>query len=175
VTGERGLGWYEVRRATLVLVPAAVLIGLLAAVAVAIIKAVRRNRRRRAPDPAGQVLGAWREQLDRLAERGISPPVSLTFHEAAAHVRERLGDVAEPVEATAELATTAIYAPERLGRAEADEAWELVTRLNTGLHPRRLSPARLRAAVDPRPLWTEWGTARRRRQAGENLEMGRYR
>jgi transglutaminase-like putative cysteine protease len=173
--GERGLGWNKVLHGTAALVPAAVVLMMLTGGAVVIVKAVRRRLRRRVPDHADQVLGAWREQLDRLIERGISPPVSLTFHEVARHVRARLGDAAEPVETTAELATTAIYASEHVDRADAEHAWELVARLNTELYPRRLSAARLRATLDPRPLWTARRAAWRRRQAGEDLEMGRYR
>ncbi|SMD21023.1 transglutaminase TgpA family protein [Lentzea albidocapillata] len=173
--GERGLGWKNVLRGSVVLIPVVVLLVVVAAGAVVAGKAVRRGRRRRDPDHAAQVLGAWREQLDRLAERGISTPVSLTFHEVADYVRGRIGDAAVSVEKAAELATTAIYAPEHVDQAGADRAWELLARLNTELYPRRMSAARLRAALDPRPLWTEWGAARRRRQAGEDLEMGRYR
>lgn len=173
--GEQGLGWHEVMNGTLVLVLAAVALVVLAGGVVFLAKDHRRRFRRDGPDPATRVLGAWREQLDRLAERGISPPVSLTCHEVAAHVRGRIGDAAEPVEVAAGLVTTAIWAPEQLVQAEADQAWELVARLKAALYPRRVSAARLRAAVDPRPLWTEWGVARRRRQAGEELEMGRYR
>ncbi|MCX2952749.1 DUF3488 and transglutaminase-like domain-containing protein [Lentzea sp. NEAU-D7] len=169
------LRWSDVLNGTLVLVPVAVLLLLLTGGLIALGKADRRRRRRRGADDTARILGAWQEQLDRLAERGVSPPVSLTFHEVALHARSTLGDVANPIAATAQLATTAIYAPELIGRPESDQAWEHEARLNAGLHPRRLSAARVRAAVDPRPLWTSWSVVRRRRRAGERLEMGRYR
>ncbi|MET9632615.1 DUF3488 and transglutaminase-like domain-containing protein [Lentzea sp. NPDC006480] len=172
---ERGFRWNNVLNGTFVLLPSVVLLVLLAGGLVVLGKARRRGRRRRDPDHAARVLGAWHEQLDRLTERGISPPVSLTFHEVAQHVRGSLGDTADPVAATADLATTAIYAPEHLDRADADHAWELLARLNTELYPGRVSAARLLAAVNPRPLWIRWTVARRRRQAGEDLEVGRYR
>lgn len=172
---EQGFRWSKVLNGTLALVPSVVVLLLLAGGLVVLGKARRRRRRRRNPDHAARVLGAWREQLDRLTERGISPPVSLTFHEVAQHVRGSLGDTANAIAATAELATTAIYAPEQIDPAEADQAWELVARLNAGLYPGRMSAARLLAALDPRPLWVTWSVARRRRQAGESLEMGRYR
>ncbi|MET8758775.1 DUF3488 and transglutaminase-like domain-containing protein [Lentzea sp. NPDC004782] len=173
--GERGFRWDNVLNVTVLLVPAVILLVLLAGGLVVIGKAHRRRKRRNDPDHAARVLGAWREQLDRLTERGVSPPVSLTFHEVARHVRGTLGDASDPIAATAELATTAIYAPEHLDRQDADQAWELVTLLNAELYPGRLSAARLRAALDPRPLWISWSVARRRRHAGEDLETGRYR
>ncbi|RDI19239.1 transglutaminase family protein [Lentzea flaviverrucosa] len=168
------LRWSDVLNGTLVLIPASVLLLLFAGALVTLGKAGRRRRRRSGEDNAARILGAWHEQLDRLTERGISPPVSLTFHEVALHVRGRLGDTANPIAETARLATTAIYAPELLGQPESDQAWEHEARLNAVLHQRRLSVARVRAAVDPRPLWTSWGATRRRRQAGERLETGRY-
>ncbi|MEU0880557.1 DUF3488 and transglutaminase-like domain-containing protein [Lentzea sp. NPDC005914] len=172
---EQGFRWDNVLNGGFVLVPAGVLLVLLAGGLVVLGKAHRRGRRRRDPDPAARVLGAWHEQLDRLTERGVSPPVSLTFHEVARHVRGSLGNASGLIAATAELATTATYAPEHLDRQAADRAWELVARLNAELYPRRMSAARLRAELDPRPLWTSWSVARRRRRAGESLEVGRYR
>lgn len=174
-TDEQGFRWNNVLSGTVVLVPALVLLVVLAAAFVVVAKAHRRIRRRTHPDHAARVLGAWHEQLDRLTERGISPPVSLTFHEVAEHVRGVLGDVAGPLEATAELATTAIYAPEHLDQAASDRAWALVAQLNSELYPARVSAAQLLAALDPRPLWTTWSGARRRRQAQESMEVGRYR
>jgi hypothetical protein len=173
--GEQGLGWTSVRDGTALITAAAVLLVLLAGGFVVIAKAHRRRRRRQSPDHAARVLGAWQEQVDRLTEHGIRPPVSLTFHEVAEHVRGTLGDAAGLIEASAELATTAVYAPEHLDDSDAEQAWQLVARLRGRLHPRRLSAARLRAAVDPRPLWSAWSTARRRRQARDSLEVGRYR
>jgi transglutaminase-like putative cysteine protease len=171
----QGFGWNSVRDGGVLALAAAVLLVLLTCGLVAIAKARRRRRRRQSPDHAGRVLGAWQEQVDRLTERGITPPVSLTFREIAEHARGRLGDAARLVEASADLATTAVYAPESLDGAAADQAWDLVAELRTRLHPRRVSAARLLAVVDPRPLWTVWSTARQRRQARESLEVGRYR
>ncbi len=162
---EPGFRWNNAVRGTLPLVPGVVVLAVLAGAFVVIAKACRRRRRRYAPGHAARVIGAWREQLDRLAERGVSPPVSLTFHEVARHVRGNLGDKADLIEASAELATTAVYAPEHLDESDTEQAWRLVAQLRTGLYPRRISAVRLRAAVDPRPLWTEWKVARKRRQA----------
>lgn len=171
----QGLGWNSVRDGGVLLVAGAALLVLLGCGFVVTVKAHRRRRRNQSPDHAERVLGAWQEQVDRLVERGITAPVSLTFHEIAEAVRDRLGDAALLVEASADLATTAVYAPERLGAADADEAWDLVARLRSRLHPGLVSAARLRALVDPRPLWTGWSTARQRRHARESLEVGRYR
>lgn len=175
VADDKGFRWNSVLNGTLALLPAVLLLSVLVVVGVVFVKARRRKRRRRAPGHAAQVLGAWHEQLDRLTERGISPPVSLTFHEVARYARDSLGDTANPIEVSAELATTAIYAPAHVDQPEADRAWELVARLEAELYPGRMSAARVLAAVDPRPLWRTWSDARRRRQAGESLEVGRYR
>ncbi|MDX8048623.1 DUF3488 and transglutaminase-like domain-containing protein [Lentzea sp. BCCO 10_0798] len=172
---EWAFRWSDVLNGTFMVVPSTVLLLLTAGGLVVLGKALRRKRRRGDPDHAARVLGAWHEQLDRLTERGISPPVSLTFHEVAQHVRGSLGDVANPITATAELATAAIYAPEHVDRQKADQAWAQVGRLNAGLYPARVSAARVRAAVNPVPLWSSWAAARRRRLAAESLETGRYR
>lgn len=170
-----GFGWNSVRDSTVLVVAASVLLLLVACGLVAIAKARRRRRRRRDPDHAVRVLGAWQEQIDRLTERGVTAPVSLTFHEVARHVRGDLGDAGELVEKSADLATTAVYAPEHIDESDSDQAWRLVADLRARLHPKRVSVARLRTVVDPRPLWTARSVSRQRRQARESLEMGRYR
>lgn len=170
-----GFGWDSLRDGTALVVVATILLVLVTCGLPVVVKAHRRRRRRRGPDHAARVLGAWQEQIDRLTERGITPPVSLTFREVARHVQGALGDAAQLIEASADLATTAVYAPDRLDDSDVDEAWRLVARLRSRLYRRRVSAARLRAAVDPRPLWTVWSTARQRRQARERLELGRYR
>ncbi len=168
-----GFDWTNVLQGTVLVVPLSAVLVVLGCATIVIAKAHRRRRRRLGPGPSEQVLGAWQEMIDRFTERGVTPPVSLTFHEVARHVGVRVGAAA--VEALAELATTAVYAPEDIGQAEAEQAWQLVDRLHTELYPRRRTAARLLAAVNPRPLWTVWRVARQRRQAREGLEMGRYR
>lgn len=168
-------GWTGVLRDALLLVPAAALVLVLAGASVVVAKALRRRHRRGGTGHAAQVLGAWHELLDRLTERGISPPLSFTFHEVADHVRGDLGETANLITASARLATTATYAPEDVGPPEADEAWRLADRVRADLRARSGRAARLLAAADPRPLWTGWSTARRLRQAQESLEKGLYR
>ncbi|MEV6711446.1 DUF3488 and transglutaminase-like domain-containing protein [Lentzea sp. NPDC051208] len=175
VAEAQGYGWNGVPVGVLLLVPGIFLFLMFAAGFVVFAKARRRKRRRSAPDQAARVLGAWHELLDRLTEQNVSPPVSLTFHEVAEHARSVLGDKANLIADAAEIATTAIYAPDHVGRSEADQAWQLEERLRTELHSRRVSAGRLVATLDPRPLWTRWTAARRQRQAREGLEMGRYR
>ena len=72
--GEWAFRWSDVLNGTFVLVPAVILLLLLAGGLVVLGKARRRRRRRSDPDHAARVLGAWHEQLDRLTERGVSPP-----------------------------------------------------------------------------------------------------
>ncbi|MEU3642825.1 transglutaminaseTgpA domain-containing protein [Lentzea sp. NPDC034063] len=170
-----GFGWNSVRDGTVLAAVAAVLLVLLACGFVVLVKSHRRRRRQRDPDRAARVLGAWQEQIDRLTERGITFPVSLTAPEVARRVHDDLGEAAPLFTASAELANAAVYAPETLDDADADQSWRLVTELREQLHSGRASLSRLRAAVDPRPLWSGWSTARQRRQARESLEVGRYR
>ncbi|MGW6930006.1 transglutaminase family protein [Lentzea sp. NPDC054927] len=166
-----GFGWTAVLRDTLLLVPALAVLLMVAGGFVIIAKAHRRRQRRTNPGHAARVLGAWHELLDRLTERGISPPLSFTFHEVADHV----GDFGDTVRAAARLATTATYAPEDIGRPEADQAWHLTDRLRTELRSQHGRAAALLAAANPRPLWTRWSRARRLRTALEGLEKGLYR
>ncbi|ONI88225.1 hypothetical protein ALI144C_07175 [Actinosynnema sp. ALI-1.44] len=172
---QSGFGWTGILHDSVsALIAVAVLI-VLTAGAITAVKAGRRRHRRHASDHATCVLGAWHELVDRLTERGIALPVSLTAREVIDHVRMTLGTATHPIAAIAPLVTTAVFAPEHLGQREAERAWHLVDQLRTMLYPRRVSVTRLRAAVHPRPLWTSWLAERQRRRARQSLEMGRYR
>lgn len=138
-------------------------------------KARRRRKRRRAPSPAARVLGAWHELIDRLAEQGITLPVSMTAQEVAEHATAALGAATTSIQAMAPLVTAAVFEPDQPHHDAADRAWQLVGRLRAELYPRRVSLRHLRAAVHPRPLWTRGRAAQQRRRALSHLEMGTYR
>lgn len=131
------------------------LLGLLAlgGVAVPAGKAMRRYRRRRARDPGGRALGAWRDTLDRLGEAGVAVTRADTTGEVTAEtVRWFDQRVSGPVARLAVLHDAAAYAPDRLSGTAATAAWreaDLVRRAVRGsLRPVR----RLRAALSLRPL-----------------------
>jgi transglutaminase-like putative cysteine protease len=136
---------------------AAIAAGLVLAVSVTSVlsaKAWRRRRRRNAPGAAARVVGAWREVTDRLVERGVAVPASLTAHEVAERATRAMGAVAEPVMRLAPLVTAAVYARDDPDEDVVAEAWSLEQRLRGLLYPRRRLPLRLVAALDPRPLLT---------------------
>lgn len=150
-TGDRrGGGRQEVPGAAL----AAVLVLAVPVMSVLVAKGVRRRRRRTAPGAAARVVGAWREATDRLVERGVAVPASLTAHEVAERATRAMGAVAEPVARLAPLVTAAVFAPGEPGEDAVTEAWSLERRLRGLLYPRRRLPHRLVAALDPRPLVT---------------------
>ncbi|WP_166664383.1 transglutaminase TgpA family protein [Actinophytocola oryzae] len=125
---------------------------LLGAAAVLAAKTRRRRVRRLAPGNAARVTGAWLEAVDRLVERGIAVPASLTAHEVAERAVRVLGAVAEPLVPLASIATAAVYAPVEPDDHAVEEAWRHESALRRGLYPGRLSPRGLIARLDPRPL-----------------------
>jgi transglutaminase-like putative cysteine protease len=150
--GRTGIGFGDILRATAVTLVVLVSVVIVAAVLTALEKARRRWRRRRG-DYAARVLGAWREILDRMVERGVRVPVTLTPREVAG----RLGIAAD----LAPLVTMAVYAPDQLTEVSAHTAWDTEADLRRTLYPRRLSLQWLVARLDPRSLFAE---ARERRQ-----------
>lgn len=113
----------------------------------------RRWRRHRAGPPAARVSGAWREVLDRLAERGVGPSRALTGGEVVERTRTVRGDGAgQRVDALVSVVSTALFAAAEPGEPEARHAWELAQAAARELHRTDTLPRRVAAAVDPRPL-----------------------
>jgi transglutaminase-like putative cysteine protease len=172
VQGQGSGGWGGVLRTTAV---AAISLGSLLAILAAVIvagKIRQRGRRRRAAGRSARVLGAWQEANDRLLERGVTNPVSATATEVAKAAGQRLGPVGEPMIALAPLATTAVFAPDKVTDDDVRQAWQLEANLRRGLHPRRLSVRRLRARLDPRPLLAGRREARMSRKTLRRLGVG---
>ncbi|MCU4185284.1 DUF3488 domain-containing protein [Acidiferrimicrobium sp. IK] len=144
------LGWLLVAVAVAAAAPSA----LVAA------KAVRRYRQRRAGDARAQVSGAWECVMDRLAERGVEVPPSLSAPAVAVNAVGHLGPaLAGPIEALAALVDAARYNRRvPVDTAAALAAWEYATQLQRAL--RRGVPARRRArgALSLAP----WSRTRRR-------------
>jgi hypothetical protein len=109
-------------------------------------------------------MGAWQEATDRLIERGVATPGSLTAREIADHAVGKLGTAANPLLELVPLATMALYARDEPGDDEAHQAWQLESQLRRQLYPRRFSVRRFGARLDPRPVVAGW---RQARQPGE--------
>jgi hypothetical protein len=110
------------------------------------------------------VLGAWREATDRLIERGVPVPASLTAYEVVDQATRVLGTTADALVRLAPLATAAVYAPGEPDDDAVEQAWLLESRLRQQLYPRRSFLRRLGAGLDPRPLVAGWREARQRRR-----------
>jgi transglutaminase-like putative cysteine protease len=137
----------------------AVLLVLLVTVAagfagiVPLAKLARRQRRRRAADPAVRVIGAWDEVVDRLAERRLAAPATMTRGELVAAGRSHVGHAgAADLSRLARLSDAAGYARSGAQPADADTAWQLSIQLRQHLATGVPLPHRVRHAVNPRPL-----------------------
>ncbi|SFK68782.1 Transglutaminase-like superfamily protein [Geodermatophilus ruber] len=123
-------------------------------VGIVLLKRLRRLRRHRSGSPAQRVVGAWREVAGRLAEAGARVPASHTAGEVA---RDLLGSPAAPVSRhVAELAPLvagAVFAYDEPDEATVARAWTLEHRIRHELGTALPVAARLRALVDPRPLF----------------------
>jgi transglutaminase-like putative cysteine protease len=150
-----------------------VLVGLLvlALLSVRLAKFVRR-RRLRSGTGAQRIVGAWRDSTDRLVERGIPVPRSLTAIETAAHAQEQLGEPARAVAVLAPLVTQAVFLPGEPTDDTVREAWELSAQFRRELRRSRGVLRAVRAWFDPRPLVYGWRDRRSLRRALKDLQSG---
>ena len=149
------------------------LVGLLvlALLSVRLAKFVRR-RRLRSGTGAQRIVGAWRDSTDRLVERGIPVPRSLTAIETAAHAQEQLGEPARAVAVLAPLVTQAVFLPGEPTDDTVREAWELSAQFRRELRRSRGVLRAVRAWFDPRPLVYGWRDRRSLRRALKDLQSG---
>jgi transglutaminase-like putative cysteine protease len=131
-----------------------------------------RRRRHRGGTGAQRIIGAWRDSADRLVERGIPVPRSLTAIEAAGHAREHLGDSAGAVAVLAPLVTQAVFFPGEPPDEAVREAWELNAQFRRDLRQSRGVLRAVRAWFDPRPLAYGWRDRRTLRRAFKDLQKG---
>jgi hypothetical protein len=144
---------------------------LLSMVAVLLEKQRRRLRRRRGT-PSERIVGAWREATDRLVERGVPVPRSLTAAELAVHAGEQVGEPARSVAVLAPILTAALFDPAEPDDETVREAWQLSTGFQRDLY-RSMGFARaLVARLDPRPLVYGWRDRRRLRDALHRIQGG---
>lgn len=132
----------------------------------------RRRRRQRAGTGADRVLGAWHEATDRLVERGLPPTSSQTAAEVAENSQSALGPAAGTLTLLAPLATEALYADHDPNEDAVTRAWALTERLPADLYPGRLPLRRVRAWLDPRPLFvTRLAAGQRRAQRANSWRV----
>jgi hypothetical protein len=135
--------WVLVALGALVLVVAGV-------AAVPLAKARRRAARRRRPDPAERVAGAWEEALDRLRELGEPRPTHHTPGEVALRADPLVGpDAAARLVALADAHTDAQFRGRPVTDTEADAAWEDCDDFRRALGARLGLRGRLRARLTP--------------------------
>jgi transglutaminase-like putative cysteine protease len=149
----------QVRRTALVVVVAVLLgaLGLLLGIALA--KSLRRWRRARRGGPPERIAAAWRETADRLRERGLRAPPTLTPTEVSS-AATATGAGARAAAELAELAlivTTAVCAPYEPPAEAAGRAWQLAAGIRRALNRGTPTTVRVRALFDPRPLLVTGG------------------
>jgi hypothetical protein len=133
-------------------VVAALLVGWLAGVPLA--KAVRAGRRRRSG--ADGVLGAWAEARDRLRAHGVPYRVGMTPRDLAELAGSMTGEpIGLPVARLARVLDIALWSGVPVGDGAVRCAWQEECEVRRGLAGRPL-PARLRAALEPRTLLTNF-------------------
>ena len=135
-------------RALLAVMATAVLL-LVLLLLVPVVKLLRRWRRRRGPDPARRITGAWSDTIDRLVEVGVPAGADRTTGElaadAAAHADgSRIGVLARLRDAA--------FAPDPPTHTQADVAWSAADDVRRRLRRGRSPGRRARAHLDPRPL-----------------------
>jgi hypothetical protein len=153
----------KARRAALV--AAAVLLGVLGLLlGIVVAKALRRLRRARRGVPSQRIAAAWRETADRMRERGLRAPPTLTPTEVS-NAAAATGPGARAAAQVAELAliaTTAVCAPYEPPDEAARRAWQLEVEIRRTLNRATPMSARVRALFDPRPLLPRQRARRRR-------------
>ncbi len=132
----------------LIIVGAALLLALLAFIVAAALRRRLRRRSRRRGDPRQQIVGAWRETLDELAEADLTGLTPLAASEVAAAAAEHFGpEVGAPVAGVATLSTPAVFSSAPVDPQLAQEAWQNLETARVALR-RQLSPRqRFRATV----------------------------
>lgn len=112
-------------------------------------KPLRARRRRRIDDPRLQLLGAWQEGLDVLAEAGLNGLAPLTGTEVAAATAQRFGaDAGVQAGELAALAGTALFSEHAApDGSQAQGAWRTQRELRRAVRRVLTRRERLRAAL----------------------------
>ena len=132
-------------------VTAAIASGLLVVLTTAapIARRLRRARRRRAGTHRARAIAAWREAIDALWTAGYRVPAGATSGEivtrVGTHYRPALPNLASHIDCIA-------FAPEPASEGDVAAAWADSDLVRRAVLQQLRPVARLRAAIDPRPL-----------------------
>ncbi len=123
---------------------------------VLVLKARRRGRRRRRPDPADAITGAWREAMDSLADHRVLSSPAETPLELARRVPDVAGDeTGPPLQVLARAYTATRYGDSVPPTDSAATAWSAVDALRRALDASGSARDRLRARFAPGTLRRE--------------------
>lgn len=159
-TPARTSGWHQL--ATIAVVFATVAVAWVVTVPLLL---RRRTRRRRAgATTADAKVGvAWTEAAEAVAALGLAPDPAETPDELTDRARRRLGpDVAAPLRRLACLTADALWAPGGSSDPEAAAARSWCDEVRRSVTARLTRRARLRRALDPRPLTPGYSSWRKR-------------
>jgi transglutaminase-like putative cysteine protease len=116
-----------------------------------LLKLARSRRRRRRPG-LGAVLGAWHEARDRLREHHVPVTIGMTVRDLAVAAGDLGGkSTTDGLRTLGSTVDAALWSGKDPSAYAAADAWAAVRTVRRGLAHRGLR-ARLRAAVNPRPL-----------------------
>ena len=115
------------------------------------LKALRRQRRRKAATADRRVAGAWFEAADRLSEFGVAAPENSSIHEFAGYA-ERSVSSAVGLRELADLADQSAFAPPQENEERAAAAWERSDAIVARVRRSRTRRERLRVLGNPSSL-----------------------
>ncbi|AXB43224.1 DUF3488 and transglutaminase-like domain-containing protein [Amycolatopsis albispora] len=133
-----------------ILLAVPVLAALLWGFGVPLATAARARRRRRRPG-AGAVIGAWEEVRDRLRAYRVPVSAGMTVRDLTAAVAATDGAAADGLRSLGETVEFALWSGADPDPDAGQRAWLAVGAVRRGL-ARRGARARLRAALNPKPL-----------------------
>jgi hypothetical protein len=128
---------------------------LLPAVAMAVAKTLRRNRRRAQPVPEVAIVAAWEELVDSYVDSGFDRPLVGTRRHVAA-VLER-PDAAR----LAMLADLAVFSEHPPRQPDGEEAWAIVDAERLALDESATRWGRIKARLSPESFVRRLGSGRR--------------
>jgi len=111
----------------------------------------RRARRVGAASIRDRIVGAWHEAVDRLVERGVTVPESMSATDVARRGTEALNEApGSSLVPLARLNNQALYAEEEPSTEQAAQAWALAATITARCRSTRSTRQHARAVLDPR-------------------------
>lgn len=117
---------------------------------IAAVKASRRRRRVRSPEPADRISGGWDEVVDRAVDLRVTVPAGATRAETAQVVADAFQAV--PVRALAQSADVRVFGPSEPTDDEVRRFWNEVDQVIHGMGTATTRWSRMRAKISLRSL-----------------------